>query len=483
VSELDLFGEGRERAAPGGPREPRSGEPRAAAAEPPDPRAPLAARMRPRSLAEFRGQEHLLGPGKAIRAMLENGQPSSMILWGPPGSGKTTLARIVASETGVTFVSFSAVTDGIGRVREIVKEAAERLRSTGRRTVLFCDEIHRFNKAQQDAFLPHVEAGTIILIGATTENPSFEIVRPLLSRAPVYVLTPLSPAEVRSILEEALASSDRGLASLGLSVLDEALEFMSVSADGDARRALGVLEAAAGLVGSGGRIGIADAKEALQHRFATYDKGGEEHYNIISALHKAIRGSDPDGALYWLARMVEGGEDPLYIARRLVRVASEDVGLADPQALGVAIAARDAFHFLGSPEGELALAEAVLYLATAPKSNRTYEAWSAAMACARETPGEPVPLHIRNAPTSLMKELGYGKGYRYDPGERDGIAPQLYLPERLLGERFYRPGRFGHEKTVAARLEWWAARRREAAVEGGGGTHGPQDPGAEGEEP
>ncbi|MHB1192532.1 MAG: replication-associated recombination protein A [Longimicrobiales bacterium] len=431
--------------------------------------APLAARMRPRSLAEFKGQEHLLGPGKAIRAMLENAQPSSMILWGPPGSGKTTLARIVANETGIAFTAFSAVTDGIPRVREIVKEAAERLRATGRRTILFCDEIHRFNKAQQDAFLPHVEAGTVILIGATTENPSFEVVRPLLSRAPVYVLNPLTAGDVRAILVEALASSERGLGSQGVDVEGEALDFIAEAADGDARRALGVLEAAAGLVGRGRSVGVAEAREALQHRFATYDKGGEEHYNLISALHKAIRGSDPDAALYWLARMIDGGEDPLYIARRLVRVATEDVGLADPQALTVAIAARDAFHFLGSPEGELALAEAALYLATAPKSNRAYEAWSAAMARARETPAEAVPLHIRNAPTSLMKELGYGMGYRYDPSERDGVAAQRYLPERLAGQVFYRPGRFGFEKTVAARLEWWAERRREAAGEGGAG--------------
>jgi putative ATPase len=418
--------------------------------------------MRPRSLGEFRGQEHLLGPGKAVRAMLDNGQPSSMILWGPPGSGKTTLARLIALETGVTFVPFSAVTDGIARVRAIVGEASQRLRATGRRTILFCDEIHRFNKAQQDAFLPHVEAGTVILIGATTENPSFEVIRPLLSRAPVFVLNGLSPEDLLAILLEALASEDRGLGGLGLAADEEALTFMADSSDGDARRALGVLEAAAGLVGEGGRVGVEVAREALQHRFATYDKGGEEHYNLVSALHKAVRGSDPNGALYWLARMIDGGEDPLYVARRLVRIATEDIGLADPDALSVTVAARDAFHFLGSPEGELALAEAVLYLATAPKSNRAYEAWSAALARARETPGESVPLHVRNASTSLMKDLGYGKGYQYDHAEEGGVSGQTYLPDRLEGEQFYRPGQYGHEKTVGARLEWWAARRREA---------------------
>jgi putative ATPase len=419
--------------------------------------------MRPRTLAEFRGQEHLLAPGRAVRAMLDNGQPSSMILWGPPGSGKTTLASIIARETDAMFVSFSAVTEGIARVREIIKEAAVRLQRTGRRTILFCDEIHRFNKAQQDAFLPHVEAGTIILIGATTENPSFEVVRPLLSRAPVYVLNPLTAEAIRGILEEALTSEDRGLARQRLTVDEDALAFVAEASDGDARRALGVLEAAVGLVGKGGRVDLEAAREALQHRFATYDKGGEEHYNLISALHKAVRGSDPDGALYWLARMIDGGEDPLYLARRMVRMASEDIGLADPAALSVVIAARDAYHFLGSPEGDLALAEAVLYLATAPKSNRSYTAWSAALARARETPGEPVPLHIRNAPTSLMKDLGYGKGYRYDPSEPEGISAQRYLPDRLVDERFYEPGRFGYEKTVAERLKWWAERRREAA--------------------
>ena len=465
MAELSLFGEeGRDVAFPSA--EPVEGGEL-------DPAAPLAARMRPRTLAEFRGQDHLLGPGKALRAMLDNGSPSSMILWGPPGSGKTTLARIIAQETGVSFVSFSAVTDGIARVREIVKESAERLKASGRRTILFCDEIHRFNKAQQDAFLPHVEAGTIILIGATTENPSFEVVRPLLSRAPVYVLEALAAEELHSILTEALTSEDRGLASKGVTVQPDALDLMAEAADGDARRALGALEAAVGLVGSEGVVGREEAREALQHRFATYDKGGEEHYNLISALHKAVRGSDPDGAIYWLARMIDAGEDPSYIARRLVRMASEDIGLADPDALPLTVAARDAYHFLGSPEGELALAEAVLYLATAPKSNRAYEAWSAALGRARGTPGEPVPLHIRNAPTGLMKELGYGKEYTYEPSEPDGVSAQTFLPERLAGERFYHPGRFGHEKTVAARLEWWTERRREAeAREKRGGDDG-----------
>ena len=427
--------------------------------------APLAARMRPRTLSEFRGQEHLLGEGRAIRAMLDQGSPKSMILWGPPGSGKTTLARLIAAETEVTFVPLSAVSEGIARVREIIEEASTRLQSTGRRTILFCDEIHRFNKAQQDAFLPHVEAGTVILIGATTENPSFEIIRPLLSRAPVYVLNPLSSEELRAILDDAVTSEVRGLGDAGVRFEDDALAFIAEASDGDARRALGVAEAAAQSVGQGGTVDLAAAREALQHRFATYDKSGEEHFNLVSALHKAVRGSDPDGALYWLARMIDGGEDPLYIARRLVRMASEDVGMADPAALQVTVAARDAFHFLGSPEGELALAEATIYLATAPKSNRAYEAWSAALERARETPGERVPLHIRNAPTGLMKELGYGEGYRYDHAEQDGVAPQTYLPERLAGEVFYTPSRFGFEKTVAERLKWWAERRVESGAE------------------
>ncbi len=428
------------------------------------PGAPLAARMRPRTLEEFRGQTHLLSEGKALRTMLEQGRPASMILWGPPGSGKTTLARIIAAETETRFVPFSAVTEGVPRVREIIAGAAERLKRSGDRTILFCDEIHRFNKAQQDAFLPHVEAGTIILIGATTENPSFEIVRPLLSRAPVFVLEPLAVEEVEEILAEAVTDTERGLGADPISAEEGVLRWIAVQADGDARRALGVLEAAARLASHGdGTLTQTLASEALQHRFAAYDKGGEEHFNLISALHKAIRGSDADGALYWLARMLEGGEDPRYIARRLVRMASEDIGLSDPQALKMAMAARDAWHFLGSPEGDLALAEAAVYLALAPKSNRVYAAWKLALGAARESPAEPVPLHIRNAPTDLMKDLGYGKGYSYDPEFPDGVAPQAYLPESLEGVRFYEPGRFGFEKTLAERLRWFDERRKGGA--------------------
>jgi len=422
---------------------------------PPPEAQPLAARMRPRALDELVGQRHLLAPGKPLREAIEKGNVGSMIFWGPPGTGKTTLARLIARYADREFVPFSAVTEGVPRVREIVAEANERLRM-GRGTILFVDEIHRFNRAQQDAFLPSVEGGIVTLVGATTENPSFEINGALLSRMRVFVLEQLTTDDIAELLRRALADAERGLGSLGLRVDDDALALIAAEADGDARRALTVLEAAATHVGAGGgHVTVEEARGALQKRFARYDKSGEEHYNLISAYHKALRGSDPQGALYWLARMIEGGEDPMYIARRTVRFAAEDVGLADPQALQLAIAARDTYHFLGSPEGELALAEAAVYLATAPKSNRVYEAWKAAVALARESPAEPVPLHIRNAPTGLMKELGYGKGYQYAHAVPEAYIPQEYLPERLRAAVLYEPGPFGFEKEIAKRLAWW----------------------------
>ncbi len=471
--------------------------------------------MRPASLEEFLGQEHLLGPGKALGELIRRGEVSSMIFWGPPGSGKTTLAFLIARYTEREFVPFSAVTEGVPRVREIIAEAEERLAQYGRRTILFCDEIHRFNRAQQDAFLPHVERGTIALIGATTENPSFEITGALLSRTRVFVLEPLTEEHIKTLVRRALADGDRGLGKLKLTLDDEALALLCREADGDARRALQALEAASEFVtgspsrapadakgrtraggeadvggrsmasagakgrsravgredperpqgpesGAAGVITAAVVADALQKRFAKYDKGGEEHYNLISALHKAMRGSDPDGSLYWLARMIDGGEDPLYIARRVVRAASEDVGLADPRALTIALAAKDTLHFLGQPEGELALAEAVVYIATAPKSNRVYEAWGRALAAAREHPAEGVPLHIRNAPTDLMKELGYGKGYEYAHAVPEAYTPQEYLPPVLKGTKFYDPSQFGFEKDVAKRIEWWEGLKKKA---------------------
>jgi putative ATPase len=416
---------------------------------------PLASRMRPRTLDEFVGQGRIIGPDTPLRLAIERGTVDSLLFWGPPGSGKTTLARLVAQYTDRAFVPFSAVVDGVPRVREIVAEAEDR-RAQGKGTIMFVDEIHRLNRAQQDAFLPHVERGTVTLIGATTENPSFEINGALLSRLRVFVLDALTTDDLVRVLRDALTDTERGLGGERLTVEDDALRFLAESADGDARRALTALEAAATHVGSGGTVTVAAAEAALQRRVPRYDKSGEEHYNLISAYHKALRGSDPQGALYWLARMVEGGEDVMYIARRTVRFAAEDVGLADPTALQIALAARDTYHMLGSPEGELALAEAAVYLATAPKSNRVYEAWSAALELARQTPAEPVPLHIRNAPTQLMKGLGYGTDYQYAHAFPEGYIAQEYLPERIADAVLYEPGPFGFEKEIAKRLAWWA---------------------------
>lgn len=422
---------------------------------------PLAARMRPATLDEFVGQGHLLAPGKPLREAIEKGTPGSMIFWGPPGTGKTTLALLLARYTDREFVPFSAVTEGVPRVREIVAEARQRL-DLGRRTILFVDEIHRFNRGQQDAFLPAVERGVVTLIGATTENPSFELNGALLSRTRVFVLQPLGAEALAVLLRRALADPARGLGAAGVIADDAAIVWLATEADGDARRALTALEAAAAHVGAGGHLTVEVAREALQLRVQRYDKSGEEHYNLISAYHKALRGSDPQGALYWLARMIEGGEDPMYVARRTVRFAAEDVGLADPQALTIALAARATYEALGSPEGELAIAEAAVYLATAPKSNRVYAAWKAALDLARAHPAEPVPLHIRNAPTALMKELGYGDGYQYAHAAPEGYVPQDYLPERLRDQVLYEPGAFGFERDIAKRLQWWADLKRRA---------------------
>jgi putative ATPase len=471
--ELDLFGRGGATGEGGAgdvaPKPRRAGRRTPAAAEGggthpqpagDDPGAPLAARMRPRSLDDYVGQEHLLAPGRALRELIEKDAIGSVIFWGPPGTGKTTLARIIAERTDAAFVHFSAVTEGIARVREIVAEARQRLQATGRRTILFCDEIHRFNKAQQDAFLPHVEAGTIALIGATTENPSFEVIGALLSRSRVFVLQPLSPDVLKTLLRRALADTEHGLGAMRLDLDDDALHFIAAEADGDARRALNTLETAATLVGDGGAITADVAREAMQLRFARYDKGGEEHFNILSAYHKSLRGSDVDAALYWMARMIEGGLDPLVIFRRALAMAAEDIGMADPQALQLAVAAREAFRVLGPPEGLLPLAQMTIYLATAPKSNASYRALNAALDAARRTPAAPVPLHIRNAPTNLMKELGYHEGYRYAHDYDEGVVDQQHLPDGLEDAKFYEPGGFGFETEIRKRLEWWESKRR-----------------------
>ncbi len=420
---------------------------------------PLAERMRPRTLSEFVGQSHLLGEGSLLRRAIEEDRLFSMIFWGPPGSGKTTLARLIAQETKSHFVSFSAVLSGVKEIRAVVDEATSQWRHHRRKTVLFVDEIHRFNKAQQDAFLPHVEKGLITLIGATTENPSFEVISPLLSRSRVMLLKPYDENDLSAIINRALQDKENGLGALNLAIEPEALEHIIWSADGDARMALNSLEAAASLLRTGDgnerKITRAIVETALQKKLLQYDKGGEEHYNLISAFHKSLRGSDPDASLYWLARMLTAGEDPLYIARRMVRFASEDVGNADPRALSIAVSAMEAFQFIGLPEGELALAQAAVYLATAPKSNSLYAAYGKVKETIGRTGALPVPLHIRNAPTPLMKDLGYGKDYRYAHDFTNAYVPQDYLPEKLRGGSFYEPADRGYEKVIKERMDEW----------------------------
>jgi len=419
----------------------------------PAPDAPLAERMRPRSLDEMVGQRHLVGPGAPLRRDFESGEISSLILWGPPGTGKTTLALLLARQGELVFRPFSAVLSGIADVRRAMAEAERLRRSQGRRTLLFVDEIHRFNKAQQDAFLPYVERGDILLVGATTENPSFEVIGPLLSRVAVHVLEPLSEEDLVELLERALADRERGLGARRLTATPEQLRSLARYASGDARRALVALEAAARQSDVGEPLRDEAVAAVLQGRALLHDKAGEQHYDLISALHKSVRSSDPDAALYWLARLLEGGEDRMYLARRLVRMAVEDVGLADPNALRVALAARDAFHFLGSPEGDLALAQAAVYLAVAPKSDALYRALGEAAGLVRQGYAWPVPMHLRNAPTGLMKELGYGKGYHHAHTEEGGITAMECLPEALAGRRFYAPTDRGLERRIRERLE------------------------------
>jgi putative ATPase len=412
---------------------------------------PLADRMRPRTLDEFVGQEHLIAPGKALRAQIERDDISSVIFWGPPGTGKTTLAQIIARMTRAEFIEFSAVLSGIKEIKQVMTEA-ERARQYGTRTIVFVDEIHRFNKAQQDAFLPHVEKGNIRLIGATTENPSFEIISALLSRSRVYVLKPLTEEQLVVLLRRALSDSERGLGAMNLSASDDVLRQIAAYSSGDARSAYNVLEVAAALV-QGNEITTEIIQDALQKRVLLYDKAGEEHYNLISALHKSVRNSDADASLYWLARMLEAGEDPLYIARRLIRMAVEDIGLADPNALALCVAARDAFDFIGVPEGNLALAQAAVYLALAPKSNALYTAYAEVQQDVERTAAEPVPLHLRNAPTGLMKHLGYGQGYQYAHDLEDKVADMQCLPDNLKDRRYYQPTNEGEEKRLRERLE------------------------------
>jgi putative ATPase len=428
---------------------------------------PLAERMRPRSLDAFIGQEEILAPGRPLREAIERDLLQSIILWGPPGTGKTTLARIIADLTRARFVAFSAVMAGIKEIREVMAAAERTRREMGRRTIVFIDEIHRFNKAQQDAFLPRVEAGDIVLIGATTENPSFEVNAALLSRSRVFVLRALTQDEIAILLRRALDDREQGLATLNVELTEGVVEAIARFANGDARTALNLLElAVAGAPASTGPAGeerrsvdVPLVEQAMQRRTLLYDKSGEEHYNLISALHKSMRNSDPDASVYWLARMVESGEDPLYIARRLVRFASEDIGNADPQALSIAVAAKDAVHFIGMPEGNTALAQAVIYLATSPKSNAIYKAYLQAAEDAMREVAEPVPLHLRNAPTPLMKELDYGKDYQYAHDEPDAVSDMDCLPTSLKGRRYYTPTARGFEAEIERRMTEWTRKK------------------------
>ena len=421
---------------------------------------PLAARMRPQTFDEFVGQEHLVAAGQVFRKCIEADRLPSMIFWGPPGSGKTTLAHLIAGITRAQFSSLSAVSAGVADLRRVIGEAGKRMRQSGRRTILFIDEIHRFNKAQQDAVLPFVESGTVTFIGATTENPSFEVIAPLLSRSRVFQLNQLKDEDIRLIVQRAIKDEEKGLGGLHIDMSEEALAHLVTASNGDARVALNALEMAAFATlpdDDGVRlVDLSTVEQALQHRALLYDKSGDQHYDLISALHKSLRGSDPDASLYWLGRMLEAGEDPLYIVRRLIRFASEDIGVADPQALVIAVAAQQAVHFVGLPEGNLALAQAVVYLATAPKSNSLYQAYSSVQRDIEQSRNDPVPLHLRNPVTDLMRRSGYGEGYQYAHDHPDHFVRQQNLPASLEGKRYYRPGDQGYEREIADRLkEWW----------------------------